>query len=93
MNFKSRLKSVEWKLDPNKYGIKFSQLLSQELIYRGKSFDSITEMYQKLKIVDFPTNLSDKNLSILLEKKIISVVSIVKCRNQNEMLVTIKNSD
>lgn len=67
---------------PHKSGLKFAELLKPKNIYRGKCFDDIDEMYRKLNIIEHPDVLDYNQTMILLEKRLISIVSIVKEGNK-----------
>jgi len=77
MNFKSRIRSIERKLNIGNKGIDFKRLLDPDFVYKGKPFDNIDEMYEKLHIVEIPSFISDNEKIILLEKRLLSIVSII----------------
>ncbi len=77
MNFKHRIKSLEAKLSLNN-GLNFDVLISQEFQYTGKAFNSINEMIKGLNLVNLPEILKENEIWILLEKRIITLVGIVK---------------
>lgn len=77
MNFKNRIKSIEKNMNIGKTGLKFERLLDPNFVYKGKPFDNIDEMFKKLHIVEIPKYLSDNEKILLLEKRLLSVVSII----------------
>lgn len=81
MNFKYRIKSLERKLSFNN-GLNFDVLISPKLQYTGKAFNSFDEMIKGLNLVNLPEKLKENEIWTLLEKRIITLVGIIKEANK-----------
>lgn len=89
MNYNTRLKKIENKLFIRKKGLNFLELLKPELVYKGKTFNEFDEMINSLNIVNIPESINDEQIRILLEKHLISIMSVVtqefRTKVSNEM--------
>ena len=70
MNFKNRIRKLENRLLHN--GLLFSDLLKDNYKYKGKPFDSWSEMCNVLQLQDIPPYTTDAEDIILMQKGLLS---------------------
>lgn len=75
MNFKSRIKAIERKLNLNDNGFEFKRLLDPGFVYKGKPFNDPEEMYEKLNIFEIPPYFTDETKMLLIQKGLLSHTS------------------
>lgn len=76
MNFKSRVKAIERRLNNYDKGLDFYRLIDPYYIYKGKPFNSFDEMTERMNLVELPPYLTDNYTITLLEKGLLSHNSI-----------------
>jgi len=72
MNFKSRVKAIERRLNNYDKGLDFYRLIDPYYVYRGKPFNNFDEMTERMNLVELPPYLTDNYTITLLEKGLLS---------------------
>ena len=72
MNFKSRVKAIERRLNNYDKGLDFDRLIDPYYVYKGKPFNSFDEMTERMNLVELPPYLTDNYTITLLEKGLLS---------------------
>lgn len=69
MKLEARLKTIEKELGAE-HSLTFEKLISPEFVYKGRPFETVDEIFDKLNVQELPPYLSNDEMEILYEKGI-----------------------
>lgn len=75
MDFKSRVKRLESRLQIDMQGIIFQDYISEGFKYKGKPFDSLSDMIKALKVSELPSQYDYSDYIKLSMNKLITFES------------------
>lgn len=80
MNYKSRIRSIERKLNIGNKGIDFKRLLESDYVYTGKCFDNIDRIYRDSGVINIPplSEITGDQINILLKKRLLSIAGLTR---------------